>query len=276
MRQKFGQHFLKNKIQLKKIADALELKENDAIIEIGSGHGELTFEIISTFKSLNINNFKIFAIEKDPLLAKRLRKKILNLKFTNAIEIIEGDAFKKIPIILESRIPLHENYKLVGNIPYYITGFLFRFLGELEPKPNIIVFTVQKEVAERIAAKPPKMNILSASICYWSLPKIIDFIPKKAFLPIPKVDSAIIKLDCIKNNASFLREKENYYRFIKLLFKQPRKTILNNVLGKNRNLSLIQKEQIIKKIDSISINPLARPHNLSIENIKNLSQILYN
>ncbi|MDI6734298.1 MAG: rRNA adenine dimethyltransferase family protein [Patescibacteria group bacterium] len=276
MRQKLGQHFLKNKKYLGKIVDNLLLKEKDVVIEIGSGHGELTFEIINKLKSLNINNFKIFAIEKDPILAKKLKMDIENLTTGNKIEIFEGDVLKQIPIILSSEILDRKSYKLVGNIPYYLTGFLFRFLGGLKNKPKIIVFTVQKEVAQRIVSKPPKMNILAASIKFWSAPKIIDFVPRNNFLPMPKVDSAIIKLDCAEKINPSSKESKDYYQLVKILFKQPRKTILNNILSDRKTFLLTKKERIAKKIINIGISPLLRPQNLSIENIKNLSRILYN
>lgn len=253
---KLGQHFLKNKAKLRKIVDTLELKEGDAVIEIGPGHGELTSEIILKFKSLNIEKYKIIAIEKDKELVKNLKEKFIQDK---NIEISEGDALKILPFKIQ-------NYKIVGNIPYYITGYLFRILSELEKKPFLIVLLIQKEVAERICAKPSKMNLLAASVQFWAEPKIIGNVGKKDFRPQPKVDSTIIKLS-IKNQESIINN-ERYYRFIKILFKQPRKTILNNLRPIINN-----QRFLIEKLEEIGVNPQARPQNLSIEQIIKLSTL---
>src|SRR3989344_7110696 len=194
-----GQHFLKNKAKLKKIIDALELKDGDIVVEVGPGHGELTQEIqkskipeteqvrYGAGKNQSANwrtKIKIIAIEKDINLVKFLKEKFSKDK---NIEIIEGDALKEIKNqiskikITNQNSKIIKNLKIVGNIPYYITGYLLRILGELENKPSLIVLTIQKEVAQRVCAKPPKMNLLAASIQFWAEPKIIGSVSKKDF-----------------------------------------------------------------------------------------------
>ena len=175
---KLGQHFLKNKTKLRKIVEALELKDGDVVIEIGPGHGELTDELRSANHKL-----KIIAIEKDEELAESLKEKFKNNK---NIKIIEGDALKLLPQLTDDqRLTIYDkrlttdNYKIAGNIPYYITGYLFRILGELENKPSLIVLLIQKEVAERVCARPPKMSLLAASVQFWAEPKIISNVSKK-------------------------------------------------------------------------------------------------
>jgi 16S rRNA (adenine1518-N6/adenine1519-N6)-dimethyltransferase len=255
--KKLGQYFLKSKNNLQKIVESLELKPDDTIIEIGPGHGELT-ENLGT-------NFKIIAIEKDEKLVCLLKKKF---KLDKNIEIVEGDALKTIAELtkkLKTKI-----YKIVGNIPYYITGYLLRIFGELENKPSLIVLILQKEVGERICAQPPKMNLLAASIQFWAKPQIISYIPKTDFRPQPKVDSVIIRFKpitlpgrsstkCNKNN------EKKYYKLIKILFKQPRKTILNNLR------KIKDKEKIIKILEELELTPGNRPQNLTIEQIKKLA-----
>ena len=313
-----GQHFLKNKAKLKKIIDALELKDGDIVVEVGPGHGELTQEIqkskiseteqvrYGAGKNQSANwrtKIKIIAIEKDINLVKFLeekfskdknidpvRSKILEIsadlskinRTSNGVEIIYGDALKVLPN-LTNELKNLKTYKLTGNIPYYITGYLLRILGELENKPSLIVLTIQKEVAQRVCAKPPKMNLLAASVQFWAEPKIIGSVSKKDFWPIPKVDSAIIKLTplTLLVRSSIQCNKEKYYEFIKILFKQPRKTILNNLLsgivGKNWGGKVNKKknkEEIIEKLKKIGINPQARPQNLSVEQILKLFNFL--
>jgi len=257
MGNRLGQHFLVNKSKIKKIIEVLELKEKDTVIEIGAGHGELTKELI------NGKELRIIAVEKDGNLEQSLRNSIKNNG--NSVEIIHGDALKLLPQLI-LKLP---NYKIVGNIPYYITGRLLRIIGELENKPEIIVLTVQKEVAERITAKPPRMNLLAASVQVWASVEIIDYIPKKDFQPAPQVDSAIIKLRGVAYEEKIMK---NYYKLIKILFKQPRKTILNNLA----NAFLLPKDKLKEKLERAGINAQERPQNLNLEQIKHLSLLLKN
>ena len=170
----------------------------------------------------------------------------------------------------------------MGNIPYYLTGYLLRLISELKQKPALCVFTVQKEVAERITASPPRMNKLAASVQFWANPEIIGFIPKENFMPAPKVDSAIIKLIPHTKKTTtiisqlYLNSSEiNYYKTINVLFRQPRKTILNNLRTVNNELK-IMKEEIVKKLAEIGINPQARPQNLSVGDIVKIANCFIN
>ena len=251
-----------NKSKLRKIVDALDLKKRDVVIEIGPGHGELTEELRIKNKEL-----RIITIEKDGELAEALKKKFFQDK---NIEVIEGDALK----VLKSYTLNFKSYKIAGNIPYYITGYLLRIIGELERKPELTVLTIQKEVAQRICAQPSTrrrqgyggrgMNLLAASVQFWAEPKIIGYISKKDFRPAPKVDSAIIRLR-IKNR-DLGTKNDDYYKLIKVLFKQPRKTIFNNFCGAGKSNADKCRSILLKA----SINPSDRPQNLNIEQIKSL------
>lgn len=269
-KKSLGQNFLVNKNKIKEIVESLQLESNlpsacadmaqagDIVIEIGPGHGELTQEILK-----NLKNGKIISIEKDEELSVELPDKF---KGNGNIEIIKGDALKILPDLTKKLKA--KSYKLVGNIPYYITGHLFRIFGELKNKPKLIVLTVQKEVAERVCAKPPKMNLLAASVQFWANMEIIGHISKKDFNPVPRVDSAIIALRPLIENDKMRADSGNYYRFIKILFKQPRKTILNNLKPITDNQKFIKE-----KLESIKINSLDRTQNLSIKQIIQLSEI---
>ena len=262
MGQRLGQHFLKNKSKIKKIVDALELKTGDVVVEIGPGHGELTEEIATSDKRHEI---KIIAIEKDKILSERLKEKF---KDNNNIEIIEGDVLRVFPKLTTNYQLLITNLKLVGNVPYYITGKLLRILSELENKPSIIVLTIQKEVAQRICGQPPRMNLLAAITQFWAEPKIIEYISKNDFKPAPKVDGAIVALRP-QINADYTQiDADKFYKFVKVLFKQPRKTIINNLRSITDNLQLL-----IEKLRSVGINKDDRPQNLTLEQIKSLSTL---
>ena len=288
--QKLGQHFLTNHRILEKIAAAICIKPEETIIEIGPGHGELTKLLASKLLA-----FRIIAVEKDKNLVKFLNNKFKKNISDEQIKIVEGDALKLLSNLTTHYSLLTTHYKIVGNIPYYITGHLLRIIGELENKPELIVLTIQKEVAERIIGQSPKMNpvrgrpaegatmtalgrsasngmnLLAASVQFWAEPEIIGFIPRKDFQPMPKVDSAIIKLTPKKRieNEKWRMEKNRFYKLIKALFKQPRKTILNNLREGGLN-----QEKIKEICEKLEINPSLRPQNLTIKQLLTLSTAL--
>lgn len=257
MGRRLGQYFLTDQITLKKIVGLLNIDRNDTVIEIGPGHGELTDELRIKNKEL-----RIIAIEKDEKLVQFLQQKFAADK---NIEIIHGDALKILPSIIRNSPFVIQNYKIIGNIPYYITGYLLRVVSELEKKPSLIVLTIQKEVAERICAGPPQMNLLAASIQVWAEPKIEMIIKRGLFSPPPKVDSAVIRL--VTKEPTI--EGEIYYPFIKALFKQPRKTILNNI-SSGLNKPKIEVEKILNQ-NKISYS--LRPQALNISQITSLARV---
>ena len=194
-----GQNFLINAGILEKIVDAAELNKDDTILEVGPGTGNLT-------RLLSEKAGRVIAVEKDHRLIEDLEKEFPAVKF------IEGDILKLDINELFRNLKLeirNSHYKVAGNIPYYITSHLLKTIFERWPKPKLMVLTIQKEVAQRIVAKPPDMNLLALSIQLYAEPKIIGYISKGSFRPIPKVDSAIIKMKPkeglgIKNNEKVL------------------------------------------------------------------------
>lgn len=248
---------------------ALELKAGELVVEIGAGHGELTFELAKY-------PVKIIATEKDKTLARELAKRfqISNSKSQinsknqpPRIQIVADDILKTLPQLTRDLMP--GAWKLIGNIPYYLTGYLLRLIGGLENKPSLIVFTIQKEVAERICAQLPRMNLLAASIQIWAEPEIIDYLPAKDFSPPPKVEAAILKLR-IRNKELGIREidLENYYKFIKIIFKQPRKTVLNNLAEGLR----MTKKEVAEILSKVGLTGQERGQDLSIDKLYNLSK----
>ena len=231
MKQRLGQHFLINKSAIKKIVSALDLQNNDTVIEIGPGKGALTEPLITKLQNCKIA--KLILIEKDPALVYKL-KSLKNKIFPN-LEIVGGDALKIIPELISNQQSAISNYKIVGNIPYYITG------------------------------KPPRMNLLAAAVQFWAEPKILFSLKSGDFQPPPKVQSAVIKL----TPKPYTLNPENYYKLIKILFKQPRKTLLNNL----QNGLKIPKEKIRNELKKQEINPEIRPQNLRIKQIESLTNL---
>ena len=265
--QRLGQHFLKNNSAIKKIISSLELRSGETVIEIGPGHGELTFPLAKICGQIGCN---LVAIEKDEKLAYQLesiasRENIKNLK------IIKGDARRLLSSVAEGIV--EDNYKLVGNIPYYITGLLFRLVGNLKKRPVLCVFTIQKEVGERLVAESPHMNRLAAIVQFWGEPRIVAGLPKENFTPKPKVDSAIVKIvtrDELPND----KLQNIYERAVKSLFAQPRKTIINNIY-ENNNQKSIPKEKVVVELEKIGIDPKSRPQDLSIEDIMKIATTIF-
>jgi len=161
-----------------------------------------------------------------------------------------------------------QDYKIVGNIPYYITGKLLRVVSELPHKPERVVLLIQKEVAERICAAPPDMNRLAASVQFWAQPSIVSFVSKKDFSPPPEVDSAVIVLSTKTAFATAI-DPTLYYKTVRGVFAQPRKTIINNVAAMLSGVS--KKEKIAEQLRSMGIDPEDRPQNLAVEQLITLA-----
>ncbi len=267
--QKLGQHFLKNAATLEKIVGALALADGSRVIEIGSGHGELTALLAHATRG---KQCKIFCIEKDRALIKDLEPLVVKEQPINNtdITIIEGDALTLLPETISS-FPRKGHYEVVGNIPYYITGKLLRIFSELEHKPERTVLLIQKEVAERICAVAPAMNRLAASVQFWADVAIIAAVPRKDFSPPPDVDSAIIVLKeklVSSSRTMAMRppiDAALYYRAVRGIFAQPRKTLLNNLSSSMDTTTT--KGAVAAQLKKIGIDPASRPQDLTINQI---------
>ncbi len=254
MRQRLGQHFLKSESALKKIAQAC-FGAGDVIVEIGPGHGELT-------KYLAAGGARVIALERDRALADGLKKNTA----CASVEIITGNALETFSAVVARLKKEKKSYVVAGNIPYYITGHLLRVIGDLEYKPARVVLLIQKEVAQRICASPPRMNLLAATIQIWSLPRVIFSVPRGSFAPPPEVDSAVVVLEAVPLpfSADLL---PRYFSFVRALFKQPRKTILNNLVDGN----VWAKSSAFPGSDfALGEQGRRRPHSLMANEVKDL------
>lgn len=271
-KKSLGQNWLINPVILDKIIFAGEINKSDVVLEIGPGTGNLT-------EKLAEHADKIIAIEKDRRLIEYLERMFetpgpdstapLNKV---GVEIVEGDILKlNIKKLLKnSKLKIEDaHYKIVGNIPYYITSRLLRKIFEEWPWPELIVLTIQKEVAQRIMAKPPRMNLLALSVQYYSEPKIISYVSKNNFRPVPKVDSAIIKLSSRGKQAA-KEETEKLFRFMKAGFAGKRKQLAGNL---ERGLEL-EREKILEAFEKAGIIQTARAENLSLDKWQELLKLL--
>ena len=267
--KQLGQHFLADESVLAKIVEAADLNKNDLVIEVGPGLGILTRELALKCR-------KVIAVEKDRKMVELLNK---NLEQFKNIKIIEGDILKV--NLSDTQCPwtlgVKRSYKLVANIPYYITSPILKLFLESSVKPEKIVLLVQKEVAERICAAPGKMSVLALSVQIYGEPKIIDFVSKNSFWPPPKVDSAILKIDNIKTPAEIKKNLKlkkadisDLFRIIKIGFSSKRKKLVNN-LSAGLNL---EKEEILRVFEKLKINKNARAQELDLEKWAGLTSFI--
>lgn len=234
-KKSLGQHFLHNAHYLEAVAKAAEIKKGSVVLEIGPGDGALT-------KVLLAQGARVIAVEKDrrliPVLKEKFAAEIKNKK----LEVTEADAldFKPEDFVKGA-------YAAVGNIPYYVTGALLKKYLTENMQPETLVFLIQKEVAERIAGRRPagkkiKESILSLSVKAYGTPKYITTVPRGAFAPAPKVDSAILAVTGIsRKHFKTAKQEEYFFKLVRAGFAQKRKLLkrnLESLLGKNAGEAL--------------------------------------
>jgi 16S rRNA (adenine1518-N6/adenine1519-N6)-dimethyltransferase len=253
-----GQNFLVDANVLEKITAVAELKSDDVVLEIGPGLGVLT-------QALAVKAKKVIAVEKDRQFVPYLREKYKDAK---NLEVVEGD-IHQIPLtppFLKGELLLlplekggwegffYSNYKIVANLPYYITSrFLRLFLEELPNKPQSMTLMVQKEVAERICAKPPNMNLLALSVQAFGKPRILFRVAAGSFSPPPEVDSAVIAIENI-SDAFFKKHHispKEFFELPKKAFSQKRK-MLRTSIGKSPEGNL-PEIMAIKRLQELSL-----------------------
>ena len=248
-----GQNFLINEDIIKKTIEAADLNENDTILEVGPGLGILTKELVK-------NSKKVIAIEKDKQMIEILKKELGDC---DNLEMIHGDVLDEIK---NSRLQI-QDYKVVANIPYYLTSHLIRTLLESENQPKEIVLLIQKEVAEKICASYPKMNLLSISVKFYGKPEIISYVSKEDFIPEPKIDSAIIKITNIKKPENV--NIKNFFKLVKAGFSSKRKQLANNLSTK----LYLNKEEIKTALTECDLDIQIRAERLQIEDWLKLLQL---
>ncbi|HLE89516.1 MAG TPA: 16S rRNA (adenine(1518)-N(6)/adenine(1519)-N(6))-dimethyltransferase RsmA [Anaerolineales bacterium] len=255
-RKSLGQNFLQDPLALEDIISAAEIQPTDTVLEIGPGLGSLT-------RYLAVAAREVVAVELDPNLLPLL--KAVLAPYPN-IRLIHGDILKLSPKDLITE----KDYIVAANIPYYITSAVIRHLLEGEAKPRRIVLTVQKEVAERICAKPGDMSLLALSVQVYGEPRIAARIPADAFFPAPKVDSAVLCVDIYPSPLIRPELLRTFFKLIKAGFSQKRKT-LRNSLSSGLHISPTDAADLLTRAH---IDPQRRAETLSIDEWRTLSEIV--
>lgn len=248
-KKRWGQHFLTRPEIGVQVAEFAGVKPTDVVVEIGAGTGILTEELAKRAK-------KVVAFEIDTELIPTLRE-----KFSSApnVEIVFGDFLKVGP----ERLKKLKNFKVVANIPYYLTTPLIFLLLDFMPGMEVMVLTIQREVAERLAAKPDtrEYGTLTLSVGILARVELLKIIKKGAFRPPPRVESAVVRISPYPKPLLEPAEAQAFLRLVHSVFGQRRKTILNQ-LAKYLSLNKILTKSILAES---GIDPLRRPETINQE-----------
>jgi 16S rRNA (adenine1518-N6/adenine1519-N6)-dimethyltransferase len=258
-KKSLGQNFLVDEHALSDIVEAAGIAPDDVVLEIGPGLGSLTHRLAGAARH-------VVAVEIDRALIPPLR---LAVSGQSNVSIVEGDILQLNPTELLSHYLTHElpHYKVVANIPYYITSAIIRHLLETEVKPQAIVLTIQVEVAQRIIAQPGDMNLLAVSVQFYGAPRIVQRIPAEAFYPAPDVDSAVVRIDLPAQPRVRVRDVDTFFRVAKAGFGQKRKQLHNSLAA---GLP-VKHEQIAQALNEAGIDPRRRAETLTLEEWARLS-----
>lgn len=255
-KKRLGQHFLVDEAILNTILVAAELSSEDIVIEIGPGLGVLTAELARRAG-------KVIAVELDTKLASLLKRKLASVPNVN---VINADILKVSPSqLLETK----GDYKVVANLPYYITSPILRHFVEASPKPSLMVVMVQKEVGNAIVAGPGEMSLLAVSLQVYSKPKIVSYVSSQSFYPPPKVDSAIVRFDLLPQPAVKVADINGFFQVVKCGFSSPRKQ-LHNSLAQGMG---VKPAEVAPLLERAGIESQRRAETLSLEEWARLYEV---
>lgn len=252
-KKSLGQNWLKDSETLEAIAQLAELTKDDTVLEIGPGLGTLTSRLLSKAG-------KVVAVEFDPDLARKLPGQFPGKDLT----VVQGD------VLAFDTSTLPVGYKVVANIPYYITSKIIRLLMEAENKPNLTVLLTQKEVAERLAATAGDMSVLAISAQVSAEVSLGPVVPAELFTPPPKVDSQVVIFKTREVPLVAESEEKAFYRVVKAGFSAKRKKLRSSLSG-GLQLSKIDIEQLLERA---GIRQDVRAEDLSIQDWKRLMEVV--
>lgn len=244
-KKSYGQNFLSDPAILERIVSEADVTKTDKVLEIGPGPGTLTQALLKKAKSVT-------AVELDDRMVQLLNKKYAD---SDRIQIVKADILE-----IDLDTLMGEDYIAVANVPYYITSAIFRHLLSATKKPQRIIFTIQKEVAERICEVDGSHSLLSLSVQVYGKPRIMFHIPAEMFDPQPKVDSAVLRVDLFDTPLVDEDKLKLFFRLTKAGFSQKRKTLKNALTG---GLA-ISGTEVEKKLIAAGIDPKRRAETLTI------------
>ncbi len=248
----YGQNFLMDETILEDMIDEAKVKAGDMVLEVGPGIGNLTERLLQ-------HGAKVLSIEKDPQFLNVLKSlaKEFNTKEESKFWYEVTDAL----IFNFSERLKGQPYKVVANIPYYITGKIVQLFLRAAHKPQSMTLLMQKEVAYNICAKPGELNLLAISVQLFANPKVVGVVPGHKFYPAPKVDSAVIHIDIPKKPKFTIPDEKKLFRILRACFSGKRKQ-LHNTLTNNLGL---EKQTVLQVLEDLKIDPMIRPQQLTID-----------
>jgi len=262
-KKRLGQHFLIDEAVLERILSTAELSQEDIVVEVGPGLGILTEGLVKW-------GAKVIAVELDSKLVDMLRKRLA--PFPN-FKIVHADILKVSPQqLLQNNLTaseLAQGYKVIANLPYYITSPILRHFLEAQLRPSEMIVMVQKEVGEAVAANPGKMSLLSVRTQFYSKPTIISYVPAASFHPPPKVDSVILRLDIYSQPPIEVSDVASFLDIVMHGFSSPRKQLRNSLA---RSLEM-PPSQVALLLGKAGIEAKRRAETLSLEEWRELWKI---
>ena len=262
-RKRLGQHFLVDEAVLERILSAAELSPGDIVVEIGPGLGILT-------EGLARQGARVIAVEVDAKLVALLKKRLGGFP---DVRIVRADILKTAPRqLLGENLPasdLARGYKVIANLPYYITSPVLSHFLEAQPRPSKMVIMVQKEVGETIAAAPGKMRLLSVKAQFYSKPVIVSYVPAGSFYPPPKVDSVILRLDVYSQPPIEISDVAGFFDIVMHGFSSPRKQLRNSLA---HSLEM-PPDQVASLLEKAGIEAKRRAETLTLEEWRELWKI---
>ncbi len=252
-----GQHFLKSKATLEKMVAVAGVQQGERVLEIGPGEGVLTSALLSA-------GAQVTAVEIDADMIALLEEKFADALASGQLQIIQDDILK----CTRGALVHLENYKLVANIPYYITGEIVRKFLTMERQPESMTLLVQKEVAERIVAKDGKESMLSISVKAYGTPHYALTVPARYFSPAPKVDSAVLHIADISKRFFAEVSEDRFFKIMRAGFASKRKVLANNLSAFGG------KEKVVATLVSLGLRPDARAETLPASQWRELAQAL--
>jgi len=262
-KKRLGQHFLVDEGVLDRILSAAGLSPGDIVIEVGPGLGILT-------EALAKLGARVIAVELDAKLVALLRKRLAGFP---DVKIVHADILKVTPRqLLQDNLPASDfvpSYKVIANLPYYITSPVLSHFLEAQPHPSKMVVMVQKEVGEAIAAAPGKMRLLSVKAQFYGQPAIISYVPAASFYPPPKVDSVILRLDIYSQPPIEVSDVAGFFDIVMHGFRSPRKQLRNSLA---HSLEM-PPSQVASLLEKAGIETKRRAETLSLEEWRELWRI---
>jgi 16S rRNA (adenine1518-N6/adenine1519-N6)-dimethyltransferase len=258
-KKSLGQNFLRSERALTAIRDAADPKGDDIILEIGPGEGVLT-EILLNYAG------KVIAVEKDDELYEFLATHFESEIESKKLDLVHDDILNFDPDTLSFYKDL--TYKLVANIPYNITGAIFKKFLSAKTQPELMVLLVQREVAERIVARDKKESILSISIKCYGKPKYVETVRAGSFVPAPKVDSAILLIEDISKDFFKDFTESEFFEMVRAGFSSKRKKLSSNLAG------IYPKDKVENAFVSLGLDTNTRAEDIDIDMWQKLGKSL--